>query len=462
MVVGMIVRVRNRSSRSFYLVRAGDPFYSPKIGGMPCDDEPFEVPPGFDESAEGLVVPWAATSRSGLLIGEEASPNVIRCVVGPSAADNYGKDWLRTHDDAWKPVAEKCWLPLGQRHLLGAVGGIVDIQLTFRDQRPADCDHDGIMYPPGSSEGDSASELDKLAECAVFEFESSAAPPSTVFLNVFDLASMASIPNQLLNNTIFNSLGAFHAALEVYGDEWGFYKQPNPDDCGICRSRQPRRHPVHVFRQSINLGMTKLKDHEVWNLIRREVLPRWPSDRYDLIHCNCIHFCDELSLLLGTQPLPSWVKGLHETGAALLRPITYLNSLTAPSTARSSERNLAEEAADSECDTNERRKEVETCRPSPSLWSAIFRWPSAREQGKNELAGGEPSIDEEFASPCAHEALGTSTKFPSPREKVSDDDAMDNRPTNEGDAFSEFLCKPPDESGLLQHSDSFKSIEDRN
>merc|ERR1719401_3329320 len=121
----MIVRVRNRTNRSFYIVQAGDPFYSPRIGGVLVGDESFEVPPGFDESAEGLVVPWAATSRCGLLIGEESSRNVLRCVVGPSTIDNSGHDWLRVHDDLWEPLAQKCWLRLGQRHWLGAIGGTV-------------------------------------------------------------------------------------------------------------------------------------------------------------------------------------------------------------------------------------------------------------------------------------------------------------------------------------------------
>jgi len=123
------------------------------------------------------------------------------------------------------------------------------------------------------------------------------------------------------------SFGAFHATCEVYGEEWGFYRQPNPDDCGVCRSRHPRRHPVHVYKQSINLGETALRDWEVWNLIRWDVIPQWPSRRYDLIHSNCIHFADELSRLLGAKEVPHWVKGLHETGAALLRVPWPLNMI---------------------------------------------------------------------------------------------------------------------------------------
>merc|ERR1712083_636334 len=56
-----------------------------------------------------------------------------------------------------------------------------------------------------------------------------------------------------------------------------------------------------------------------------EVAPQWPSSRYDLVKCNCITFCDELLALLGAEPVPAWVKGLHETGAALLRVGNLIN-----------------------------------------------------------------------------------------------------------------------------------------
>ncbi|CAJ1365948.1 unnamed protein product, partial [Effrenium voratum] len=55
---------------------------------------------------------------------------------------------------------------------------------------------------------------------------------------------------------------------------------------------------------------------QTMRLMRTQVAKEWPGRRYDLIHCNCIHFCEELAQRLGVQPVPSWVRGLHETGAA--------------------------------------------------------------------------------------------------------------------------------------------------
>jgi hypothetical protein len=134
MVVCMVVRVRNVSSRTFFLTPASDPFYVPKVGGQPCvDGKAVEIPSDFDAPAEGLVVPWAATSSRGLVFGEAGHSEEVRCVVGPSDYDDGETDWLRLHEPSWEPLAEDHWLALGRRHFMGAIGGVVDLQLTFRD-----------------------------------------------------------------------------------------------------------------------------------------------------------------------------------------------------------------------------------------------------------------------------------------------------------------------------------------
>lgn len=346
MVVCFVVRIRNLSSRTFHLVKASDAFYTTKVGDEVWEDGPLAVPPGFDSSAEGLVVPWSATSRYGLVVrGEtDSDEHGIRCVVGPSGLDDGGIDWLKLHTCSWGELAQEQWLALGRRHILGAIGNSVELTLTFRERRRYEGEELGTVpgeeAPASTPTSEASSEAVFVASCTHFERESACAPPNTVFLNVYDLASAASIPNAILCNSMMKSFGAFHATCEVYGEEWGFYRQPNPDDCGICRSRHPRRHPVHVYRQSINLGETALRDWEVWNLIRWDVIPMWPSRRYDLIHSNCIHFADELSRLLGAKEVPHWVKGLHETGAALLRtpwPLNLLGGSTASEDAQEEE-----------------------------------------------------------------------------------------------------------------------------
>lgn len=292
-----------------FLIEAGDPFYTPQIEGKPCIDGIVEVPPGFDHSSDGLVVPWERLTRGGLVISEDGSPECIRVIVGPVEADEENRDWLQFRGNQWEPLAQERWLPLGRRHYFGAVGGSMEVQLTFRDARGQ----------PGSAA--------RLVEVTHFEKAVSCAPSNVVFLNVFDLASALSIPNAMFCNTMIKSIGAFHAAVEVYGEEWSFYRTPNAHSCGVCKSLRPRHHPVHVYRQSVNLGATTLKDWEVRYLIRARLAPNWLGGTYDLLHQNCIHFCDELLLNLGCKAVPSWVKGLHETGGAVFRvpwPLSYV------------------------------------------------------------------------------------------------------------------------------------------
>lgn len=323
MVVAQIVRVRNTTLRTFIVDTGSDTFSSfgsvPSVSDRPCADGQIEVTPGFDQPIENLFLPWERLTTSGLVISAASSDQVadrdlLRCAVGPVDFDVDGRDWLRCHNADWEPLAQERWMPLGRRHLLGAIGGAVEIQLSFRN-----------------AGGRGTEEEANLADICHFERASHCAPTNTVFLNVFDLVSALSIPNAILCNTTVKCIGAFHAAVEVYGEEWSFYRTPRADTCGVCKSLRPRQHPVHIFRQSLNLGQTTLKEWEVRYLIRQKLAPKWLGGSYDLLHRNCIHFCDELLLSLGAMPVPAWVRGLHETGGVLsnaLAPLAYLLGIT--------------------------------------------------------------------------------------------------------------------------------------
>lgn len=295
-----------------FRIQSGDPFYTPKVDGVPCVNGTFEVPPGFDQECDGLVVPWSWATADGLVVSEDRADGqptsespLVRCVVAPLASeqDIEDRDWLQFRSDDWEPAAQERWVPLGRRHIMmGTIGSAVEIQLTFRDAR-----------------GYGTSNEAKLYEVLHFERAVVSAQPNVVLLNIFDLASSLSLANAVLCNTMYSSVGAFHAAVEVYGEEWSFYRTPNPTSCGVCKSLRARHHPVHVYRQSMILGTTSLKDWEVRYLIRAQLAPKWVGGDYDLLTRNCIHFCDELLLVLGVKPVPDWVTGLHETGSSILR-----------------------------------------------------------------------------------------------------------------------------------------------
>lgn len=275
MVVAQIVKLRNNTLRTFHIT-PGDFFYKTSVDGQPLADESIEVPPGFDQTTDGLTVPWESVSGSGLEISESKSGSILRCVVGPCDSDSEGRDWLQFRSADWEPIEEQKWMQLGPRHLLGTVGASVDLALTFRDAKSGSSD---LPF--------------SVAQVVHFENALKTASPNTVFLNIFDLASALSIPNSMLCNTMFNTLGAFHAAIEVY------------------------------------VGDTHLKEWEVRYLIRGKLAANWPGGTYDLLRHNCIHFCSELALALGVSPVPAWVRNLHETGAGVFQipwPLSALHS----------------------------------------------------------------------------------------------------------------------------------------
>ena len=149
--------------------------------------------------------------------------------------------------------------------------------------------------------------------------QSDIAPSETVFLNIYDLGDTSAIQNL---NVILKPLGsgAFHAAVQVYGQEWSFGglsadSDDQGDETGIWSCR-PQMCKQHSFRESIPVGTTCLSHIDVLTVLG-EIADDWPMNSYDLLRRNCCHFCDEFCRLLGLGPLPDWVLNLANVGAAL-------------------------------------------------------------------------------------------------------------------------------------------------
>mmetsp|Transcript_8425 Transcript_8425/g.23772 ORF Transcript_8425/g.23772 Transcript_8425/m.23772 type:complete len:297 (-) Transcript_8425:141-1031(-) len=235
---------------------------------------------------------------------------MTRCVIGGKDAGPAPNDfkYLQFLNGACESVAKDRWINLG-------FCTSVELWLTFADP-------DGINELEKPSLG--------IFEAIHFELarvrarRKAAAPDKEdrtsgkVCLNIFDLNRTASVTNQLLCNPAFQIAGLFHAAIEVYGKEWSFYKTPDPCSCGIFQSNRARHHSVHIYRETVELGFTQMKVSEVKRALIQVMAPNWTGSSYDLIHKNCIHFCQELAKLLGVDPVPSWVCGLHELGATVL------------------------------------------------------------------------------------------------------------------------------------------------
>lgn len=108
--------------------------------------------------------------------------------------------------------------------------------------------------------------------------------------------------------------GAFHAAVEVYGEEWSFgFTDDGGSGVFAC---PPRECEAHTYLKSVPMGNVPMPRAEVMKLIQ-QLAEEWQGEDYDLLHCNCCHFSEELCRRLGVGPLPRWVTNLAGTGAAV-------------------------------------------------------------------------------------------------------------------------------------------------
>lgn len=137
--------------------------------------------------------------------------------------------------------------------------------------------------------------------------------PASVLLHIYDV-------NRDVLVHRFNSLlcplglGAFHAGVEVYDQEYNFgYFGDGPGTGVYCCV--PCTNPGFAFRESVEMGFTSMSLEQVAALISRLKF-EWPSTRYNLLRRNCCHFADEICRELGVGAIPSWVLNLVG-GAAL-------------------------------------------------------------------------------------------------------------------------------------------------
>lgn len=121
-------------------------------------------------------------------------------------------------------------------------------------------------------------------------------------------------------NDVFRAVGsgAFHAGVEVFGQEWSYGYTPYSTGLVYC---EPKSNPAHRYREKIVMGATSLKEEDVENLLE-EMAREWPGTEYDLLLHNCCHFCDAFCIKLGVGPLPVWVTNLAGVGANLVAGVS--------------------------------------------------------------------------------------------------------------------------------------------
>ena len=141
-----------------------------------------------------------------------------------------------------------------------------------------------------------------------------------VLLNIYDLGDSKMIQGL---NVILKSIGsgAYHAAVQVYGEEWSFGGLSLDDpieegfETGIWSCR-PQGSKQHSYRESIAMGHTTLSHLQVLEIVAR-IMDDWPMNSYQLLRRNCCHFCNTFCQLLGVGTIPTWVLNLAGVGASL-------------------------------------------------------------------------------------------------------------------------------------------------
>lgn len=163
---------------------------------------------------------------------------------------------------------------------------------------------------------------------------------NTVLLNVYDVSDSDVIQRV---NRIFtaddNVLagGVFHAGVEVYGKEW-CYGATVPGRSGVGAVK-PRLHPQHRYRATVHMGNTEKSPEEV-NRILVCMASEWPGSEYDLIHHNCLTFCNVLLGELGLRRIPGWVDRAARAASQVDNVVKAVRSISADEVSSQAEETL--------------------------------------------------------------------------------------------------------------------------
>eukprot|EP00931_Biecheleriopsis_adriatica_P059110 TRINITY_DN35315_c0_g1_i1.p1 TRINITY_DN35315_c0_g1~~TRINITY_DN35315_c0_g1_i1.p1 ORF type:complete len:430 (+),score=101.67 TRINITY_DN35315_c0_g1_i1:47-1291(+) len=140
-----------------------------------------------------------------------------------------------------------------------------------------------------------------------------------VKLHVYDVSQEQSI--QKINRVLAHKHsplklgGVFHAGVEVNGLEWSFGFSESETHPGVS-CVEPRTHPQHHYRQTVDMGCTKVAAEDIADIIT-SLIEEYPGDDYELLRRNCCHFADDFTRRLGVGHIPGWVIRLARMGAGV-------------------------------------------------------------------------------------------------------------------------------------------------
>lgn len=97
----------------------------------------------------------------------------------------------------------------------------------------------------------------------------------------------------------------------VHGIEYAFGAHEYPTT-GIFEG-EPKQCEGFRFRKTILIGWTEMSRGDVRGIME-ELAQVYKGNAYNLITKNCNHFCNDASVRLTGNPIPSWVNRLARIG----------------------------------------------------------------------------------------------------------------------------------------------------
>merc|ERR1712137_1018926 len=127
-----------------------------------------------------------------------------------------------------------------------------------------------------------------------------------VRLNVYDLSALFDTSGQMRNmigQFIPGFEGIWHTGIVVYGKE--FYYG------GGVINDHPGATPYGTPTTSVELGTTQIPE-EVFSGFLEEMRQKYTLENYDIFDHNCNHFCEEASVFLTGNSIPSYILNLPQ------------------------------------------------------------------------------------------------------------------------------------------------------
>lgn len=146
-------------------------------------------------------------------------------------------------------------------------------------------------------------------------------PANLVLLNVYDMGDsdfVRKLNGISMVKDILPIGGIYHAGVEVYGLEWGYgcVEDESEEEVTGVSANAPRGNPYHTYRVTVEMGLSPMSEEAVKAMLN-SLMEGWRMTDYDLIHRNCLAFCNTFCEALGVGRIPGWVDRFGRTASSV-------------------------------------------------------------------------------------------------------------------------------------------------